>query len=354
MSKYENESLEKLKSSLKALERINERRGEPLKSAENKIKEIKAEIKRREEEEESKSKKSTEEAAEKAAKKVTDKDSKKDSSKKKEEKKEEGKKPEPHKFHFRIFDKEDGQVFKQDTISGWEDKTKAEAKKLAKEFVEDMKEDEAYVVEISEKAFTSKPKASKKPQAKKTTTAKKKEQKTHKLVVDGKEYVFGNENDKNECEKALKAVKAKAKEEKEHKEAREKGREEARKIPVTRRISDSFATVTRKVISEAKRNDDNKEVSEIKKTIDEVEKAFSNLFDKLELLMGKKIPKAQRDSIMNILQGYESKFEEEKKEEIEKSEGKKDKAKAKRRVKKEEGGFAETEPDNSWSYMNLM
>jgi len=92
-------------------------------------------------------------------------------------------------------------------------------------------------------------------------------------------------------------------------------------------------------------------MDEVKKAVSEVEKAFGNLFDKLEMLMGKKIPQGQRKEIMTILEGYKDDAQEEK----DKIEEKKAKAKTKRRVvKKEDGGFVETGGSDEWSYLSFL
>lgn len=351
MSGLKNLSVSEIEKKIKGLEGLNEKFGGKNKKVADQLNLHKEELKSRASKEEKKEDKKIEEAVKKAESK---KKSEEKAPAKKEEKKKEPKK-ETHKFFYREIT-QDGEILKDDVaeISG-NDLPKSEALKEIKETLEKAKDDAENIIEVSEKAFTTDKKekkpAAKKAPAKKAAPKKEEKKETYKLVIDGKEYVFHDEKDKNECEKALKAVKAKAKEEEEHKAAREKGREEAMKIPVTTRVTDSFASITKKIVAEAKKNDDKKSIDEVKKAVSEVEKAFGTLFDKLESLMGKKIPQAQRKSIMSILEGYEDSTEEERLKEEEK----KAKAKSKRRVtKKEDGGFVETGGEDSWSYLSFL
>jgi hypothetical protein len=198
-----------------------------------------------------------------------------------------------------------------------------------------------------------KPAAKKKSDDKKDDAPKKKTRKTTKslpasefeLVIDGKTFKFDNLKSKEECERAMKAVKARYKEHKENKEARAEGREAAKTIPVTRRISDGFVSIAKKAVATVPKTKIDKKPAEIKKELDAVEKAFTTLFDKLEALMGKKIPKSQRGQIMAILNNFEAK--------VDKGTDKKEKAKAK---KKEDGGIVDDSNtwDNDWSYASLM
>jgi X-linked retinitis pigmentosa GTPase regulator len=355
MSDLKKLSKEKLEAKIKSLEGINDKFDGKNKLVLKQLEQHKAELESRD-----KDSKKVKEAVKKAESKKED---------KKDEKKEvekDSKKKDSKTQSFKFFVREmteDGEIIKDDIIEIYSNSGVSEAIKGAKELAEEAKKEASNIIEISEKAFS---KEEKKPAARKTPAKKapakkapakkapaKKEEKKEvfKLVVDGKEYIFNDEASKNECEKALKVVKEKAKEEAEHKAAREKGREEAKKIPVTTKVVDSFATITKRIVGEAKKNDDNKSMDEVKKAVSEVEKAFGNLFDKLEMLMGKKIPQGQRKEIMTILEGYKDDAQEEK----DKIEEKKAKAKTKRRVvKKEDGGFVETGGSDEWSYLSFL
>lgn len=174
------------------------------------------------------------------------------------------------------------------------------------------------------------------------------------LKIDGKTYKFSDLKSKQACENAMNAVRARYKESKEHKKAREEGRERAATIPVTQKITDGFASIAKKAVAEVPKTKIDKKPEEIKKELDEVEKAFNNLFDKLGELMGKKIPQTQRKQIMSILTKFEDK--------VEKGSTKKDTATSK--VRKEDGGLAGSGSENndsdmfgsgnSWSYASLM
>jgi hypothetical protein len=209
------------------------------------------------------------------------------------------------------------------------------------------------------KAPAKKP-ADKKPAKKKPYTYPSPTEK-FELVINGEKFLFSDLESKNECEKATKAVQARYKEVKEHKAAQKEGMERASTIPVTKRISDSFASVTKKAISEIPKTKINKRPEEIKKEIDAVEKAFETLFDKLGDLMGKKIPKSHRSQIMDILTKFENKMDKDA------SKGSDKKSTAIGRVKKADGGMAGGETKkvanhssnefgagNKWSFASLM
>ena len=196
-----------------------------------------------------------------------------------------------------------------------------------------------------------KAKKAKKPVAKKEKKAKKAKPRVYgsptanfTLKIDGVDYTFADLKSKEACQKAIKAVKARRTEQVKQKEAAAEGRERAKTIPVTQRITDGFASIAKKAVAEVPTTKIEKKPVEIKKEIDAVEKAFTNLFDKLEELMDRKIPATQRKQIMDIL----TKFEEK----VEKGADKKEEATSKVR-KKEDGGFA-GEVDDSWSYISLM
>lgn len=195
----------------------------------------------------------------------------------------------------------------------------------------------------------------------KTAAKAKKSEPTDKfeLTIDGKVYKFADLKSKQECEKAMNAVKSRYKEVKEHKEATKEGIKKAATIPVTKRISDSFASIAKKAVSEVPKTKITQKPTEIKKEIDELEKAFENLFDKLESLMGKKIPSTQRKQVVSILTKFEDKVEK----------GTDKKSSATSKVRKEEGGFASSDvgteiiadassdgwgADNPFSYASLM
>jgi hypothetical protein len=164
------------------------------------------------------------------------------------------------------------------------------------------------------------------------------------LVIDGKTYKFDDLKSKEQCEQAVKAVKARRDEQIKNQKARVEGAEKARTIPVTRRISDGFVSIAKKAVSQVSPTRIDKHPTEIKKELDAVEKAFTNLFDKLEDLMGKKIPQAHRKEIMAILNSFESK--------VDKGVDKKSKAVTK---KKEDGGIVDVDlADDSWSYTSFL
>lgn len=239
---------------------------------------------------------------------------------------------------------------------------KAESEKKAKEATKkasESKEDKKETKKESTSKKAAPKKTEKKEEAKKEdkkpTAAKKKRKSASaeefELKIDGKVYKFKDLNSKEECERAIAAVQARREEQIEHQEAREAGKKAARTIPVTRRVSDGLVSVTKKAISEAKKQD--KPVAELKKDIDAVEKAFSKLFDTLERLMGKKIPVTQRKAVMDILGNFEKKAVDESTKDTKKSA-----AKAK---KKEDGGLADSgaaastdDSSNGWSYLELM
>jgi len=164
------------------------------------------------------------------------------------------------------------------------------------------------------------------------------------LNIEGVEYKFSDLESKNACEKALKAVKATHVQQIHTKEAQAEGREKAKEIPVTQRIADGFISVAKKAVSEIPRVKIDKNPDEIRKEINAVEKAFENLFDKLEILMDRKIPAEQRNQIMAIL----TKFEEK----LDKGSDKKETATTK--IRKEDGGLVSKKEDNSWSYISLL
>jgi len=225
-------------------------------------------------------------------------------------------------------------------------KAEGAAKKVAKEVEEEADKVDKKVGKAEEKVEKAVEKAVevKKPAAKKA----KKKPATEKfsLNIDGKEYRFSDLESKDACQKAIDAVKARRKEQVKHKEAAAEGRERAKTIPVTKRITDSFASVAKKAISEVPKTKINKKPEEIKKELDAVEKAFSTLFDKLESLMDKKIPSTQRKQILDILTKFEAK--------VDKGDSKKEVATKKVR-KKEIGGLADdTFSSDSWSYASLM
>ena len=226
---------------------------------------------------------------------------------------------------------------------------------------EDVKEDvkavEKEVKKVEKKvvAAAKKP-AAKKPAAKKPAAPKKKKPRVYgsptekfELTIDGKVFKFSDLASKEACQKANEAVKARYKEVKEHKAATKDGIERASTIPVTKRISDGFASIAKKAVSEIPATKITKKPEDVKKELEAVEVAFNNLFDKLGTLMGKSIPASQRKQIMDILTKFEDKMD--------KGSSKKDVATSKER--KENGGSAGSGVDmfgagNAWSYASLM
>jgi len=223
---------------------------------------------------------------------------------------------------------------------------KKEVKKVAKEAKKDTKEVAKEVKKVAKKAAVKVKKAVE--PAKKAEPKKKKTPAVEKftLTIDGQEYTFADLKSKDSCQKAINAVKARRKEQIKHKEATAEGKERAKTISVSQRITDGFASVAKKAISEVPKNKIAKNPQEIKKELDAVEKAFESLFDKLEDLMDKKIPSTQRKQILDILTSFEAK--------VGKGDSKKEKA-TKQVRKKEDGGLADDSwNDDSWSYASLM
>ena len=191
-----------------------------------------------------------------------------------------------------------------------------------------------------------KPKAKTEGETAKKTTKKKSSSPTEKfeLVIDGKTFTFDDLKSKQECERAKAAVEARYKESKAHKEATKKGIAASKTVSVTRRISDGFASIARKAVSEVPKVKIQKKPEEIKKELAELESAFDSLFDKIGDLIGKSIPQSQRKQIMDILTKFEDKVDK----------GSSKKAAATSKVKKEDGGFAGADPDDSWSYASFL
>ena len=229
---------------------------------------------------------------------------------------------------------------------------KEEVKKDVKAVEKEVKKVEKKVEKAVEKAV-EKP-AAEKPVAKKATPKKKPRvygspTEKFELTIDGKVFKFSDLASKNECEKATKAVQARYKEVKEHNAARKEGIERAATIPVTKRISDGFASIAKKAVSEIPATKITKNPEGVKRELEAVEEAFNNLFDKLATLMGKEIPKTQRKQIMDILTKFEDK--------VDKGADKKEVATTK--VRKEQGGMAGESKDyfgagNPYSYASLM
>lgn len=250
-------------------------------------------------------------------------------------------------------------------------------KKVEKEVKEDAKKVEKAVEKAADKVekkveeAVEKPKSkrgrpkgttSKKSTAKKSTAKKSEPTEKFELTIDGKVYTFADLKSKQECEKAMKAVQARYKEVKEHRAAQKEGIEKASTIPVTKRIADSFTSIAKKAVAEVPKTKIDKKPTELKAELDELEKAFENLFDKLGKVMGREIPKSQRKQIMDILTKFEAK--------VEKNNEDAKKEKATKKVRKEDGGLAGTtdagldsgvgsasdvfNADNSWSYISLM
>ena len=237
-------------------------------------------------------------------------------------------------------------------------KLETELSKRAGEVKKDVKEDvkavEKEVKKVEKEVKKEVKPAAKKPAAKKAPAKKKPRvygspTEKFELTIDGKVFKFSDLASKNECEKATKAVQARYKEVKEHKQARKEGAAKAASIPVTRRISDGFASIAKKAISEVPVTKIDKKPEDVKKELEAVEVAFNNLFDKLGALMGKEIPKTQRKQIMDILTKFEDKIDK----------GSDKKSAATSKVRKEQGGMAGASKDvfgagNPYSYASLM
>jgi len=175
-------------------------------------------------------------------------------------------------------------------------------KETTKEAVKDAEKDVKAVEEVADEI---KPKAKKKGRPKKTTTTKKTRAKQKKvstgdfeMTIDGVKYKFSDAKSKEQCQKAIAALKAR-------KAQVKKASGAYRTKSVTSKITSGMETIARQAVDEAKSHKATE--SQIKKRVDAVEKAFNDLFNKLEELMGKKISNSDRKAVMSILQGYEKK-----------------------------------------------
>ena len=201
----------------------------------------------------------------------------------------------------------------------------------------------------SKKKLAAKKPATKKPAKREPRFVDSSPTEKFELTIDGKVYKFSDLKSKEQCEKANKAVAARYKEVKEHKAATKVGIERASTIPVTKRITDGFASIAKKAIAEVPVTKISGKPQDLKKEIAAVESAFDTLFDKLGDLMGKQIPQSQRKQIMDILTKFEDKVEK----------GTDKKSAATSKVRKEDGGMAGTGVDmfgagNPYSYISLM
>lgn len=175
-------------------------------------------------------------------------------------------------------------------------------KETTKEAVKDAEKDVKAVEEVADEI---KPKAKKKGRPKKTTAPKKTRAKQKKvstgdfeMTIDGVKYKFSDAKSKEQCQKAIAALKAR-------KAQVKKASGAYRTKSVTSKITSGMETIARQAVDEAKSHKATE--SQIKKRVDAVEKAFNDLFNKLEELMGKKISNTDRKAVMSILQGYEKK-----------------------------------------------
>jgi hypothetical protein len=218
---------------------------------------------------------------------------------------------------------------------------KKEVKKVEKKAEKEVKKVEKEVKKAVEpKKDTPKKAPKKRPRTYASPTEK------FELVIDGKTFKFDDLKSKQECERAKKAVEARYKETKEHKAATKQGIARSKTVSVTKRISDSFASIAKKAVAEVPTTKIQKNPSAIASELAEVEKAFDVLFDKLGALMNKQIPKTQRKQIMDILTKFENKVEK----------GETKKAAAIKKTKKEDGGLAGFTGggDDSWSYASFL
>ena len=164
------------------------------------------------------------------------------------------------------------------------------------------------------------------------------------LVIDGKTFKFDDLKSKQECERAKKAVEARYEETKQHKEATKQGIERSKTVSVTRRISDAFQGIARKAVAEVPKAKIQKSPTVVSEQLAELESAFDALFDKIGALINKEIPKSQRKQIMDILTKFENKVDK----------GSDKKSVATSKVKKEDGGLADSGIDDSWSYASFL
>jgi len=170
-------------------------------------------------------------------------------------------------------------------------KLKSKATKLEKEVVADAKQDIKAVksLEVKPKRKYVK-KADKKPKRKYTKV--KKVATNYSITVDGKKFNFADAKSKKECQGAIALIKARRQQQK------ESNKKYATKS-VTEIVVDNAETIANKVVEQVKKSHKTPKV--IDKQLADIEKAFNNLFDSLEKIMGKTITKAQRSSIMDIL-----------------------------------------------------
>jgi hypothetical protein len=197
-----------------------------------------------------------------------------------------------------------------------------------------------------EKAVEDKPKTRRGRKPRATSKPNKPSSPTEKfeLVIDGKTFKFDDLKSKQECERAKKAVEARYEETKQHKEATKQGIERSKTVSVTRRISDAFQGIARKAVAEVPKSKIQKSPTVVSEQLAELESAFDALFDKIGALINKEIPKSQRKQIMDILTKFENKVDK----------GSDKKSVATSKVKKEDGGLADSGIDDSWSYASFL
>jgi hypothetical protein len=168
--------------------------------------------------------------------------------------------------------------------------------------------DESVILDTMKDCVDNKGKSSDKKTDKKSSKSDITE--SFELTIDGEVFNFSDVKSKEQCEKAIKAVKARREEQIKHKEARAEGREKAKTVPVTKKITGDMADAVKKAVSSVSDKKIKTSPEELKKQIKAVESAFKNVFDKLEALIGKKIPQTQRKEIEEILSKLEDKVED--------------------------------------------
>tara|TARA_R110002020_G_scaffold44348_6_gene128012 strand:- start:1574 stop:3112 length:1539 start_codon:yes stop_codon:yes gene_type:complete len=176
-------------------------------------------------------------------------------------------------------------------------KVEKAVEKTEKEVVKDVKEDVS-AADVVAKQTTAKPKTGAKKSVKSRAKQTKVSTSDFEITVEGKKYKFSDAKSKEQCQKAIQALKAR--------------REQAKKASgkyatksITSKITSGMETIAKQAVSEAK--DVKVTEKELSKRVNAVEKAFNDLFNKLESLMGKKISQSDREAVMSILQGFEKK-----------------------------------------------
>lgn len=236
--------------------------------------------------------------------------------------------------------------FAEAKLAKLEKELDSRAKSVEKDVEKASKDVEKEVEKEVDKVVEDKPKTRRGRRPRATSKPNKPSSPTEKfeLVIDGKIFKFDDLKSKQECERAKKAVEARYKETKQHQEATKEGIARSRTVSVTRRISDAFQGIARKAVAEVPKAKIQKSPTVVSEQLAELESAFDALFDKIGALINKEIPKSQRKQIIDILTKFENKVDK----------GSDKKSVATSKVKKEDGGLADSGIDDSWSYASFL